>query len=238
MSLQPALYLLPVSLSNAPIENVLPALNISILRELRVFIVENLRTARRFLREAIPGFDIDGSQFFELNNHTDPAAISSFLEPLRNGIPTGVMSEAGCPGVADPGAQVIEIAQRENLKVIPLVGPSSILMALMGSGFNGQHFCFHGYLPVKEPDKARTLRDLEAESARKDMTQIFIETPYRNNKTIELMSRTLRDRTLVCVASELTDPEKEQIITLPASAWRRKKYDFDKHPTIFLLHAR
>ena len=148
------------------------------------------------------------------------------------------MSEAGCPGVADPGAQVIEIAQRENLKVIPLVGPSSILMALMGSGFNGQHFCFHGYLPVKEPDKARTLRDLEAESARKDMTQIFIETPYRNNKTIELMSRTLRDRTLVCVASELTDPEKEQIITLPASAWRRKKYDFDKHPTIFLLHAR
>ena len=237
-SLESALYLVPVPISDAPLERSLPAANREIVCRLKVFIVENLRTARRFLKRLDRNFDIDGCTFFELNGHTDLRQISSFLNPLRQGIPTGVMSEAGCPAVADPGAQAVEIAQREGLRVIPLVGPSSILMALMASGFNGQCFCFKGYLPIKPEEKARALRELESESARHDQTQIFIETPYRNNKTIELMASTLKGATRVCVACDVTDPEHESIHTRTAADWRKAHEDYDKRPAIFLLHAR
>lgn len=236
MEVENALYLLPVNISDTPLREVLPDWNIEVLHGIRHFIVENIRTARRFLRKAVRDFPIEECSFSELNRHTDPDEISSFLEPLRQGMPLGVMSEAGCPAVADPGAQAVAIAQKENFKIVPLVGPSSILMALMGSGFNGQCFCFKGYLPIAPDEKAKILKELESESARRDQTQIFIETPYRNNRTIELMGSTLRPDTLVCVACDITGPT-QFIKTRRAADWKKGGEDFDKRPAIFLIHA-
>ncbi len=159
------------------------------------------------------------------------------LEPLRNGEPIGIMSEAGCPGVADPGSHPVEIAQREGMRVIPLVGPSSILMSLMASGFNGQGFAFHGYLPIDSSERKKALKRLESESAARHMTQIFIETPYRNNRMVALLSEILSARTMLCVACDITDPEKEEVSTATAQAWKKRKYDYDKRPAIFLLYA-
>lgn len=238
ITLEKALYLLPVGISDAPLSDVLPSGNIELIRSLKCFIVENLRTARRFLKKVDPGFDIGGATFFELNEHTDPRDISSFLEPLRNGVPTGVMSEAGCPAVADPGSLVVEMAWREGLRVIPLVGPSSILMSLMASGFNGQGFSFHGYLPIEEPRRAKTLRDLESDSARKGMTQIFIEAPYRVDKMLAFMLKTLRGDTKICVACDVTDPENERIVVRTVSQMKKDTPVFGKRPAIFLIYAR
>lgn len=237
MKLVTALYLIPVNISDAPLRDVLPEGNLDILRNLHHIIVENIRTARRFLKRCDPGFDIAGVTFHELNRHTDPADVNAYLDPLRNGEPIGVMSEAGCPAIADPGAMAVSIAQREGLKVVPLVGPSSILMALMASGFNGQGFSFNGYLPIEAKERERKLKDLEALSRKLGMTQIFIETPYRNNKMMESLCHSLRGDTLICVACDITDPEKETIKTLPASAWKRERYDFDKRPAIFLIYS-
>lgn len=232
-----SLYLIPVPISDARPEKVLPAGNLETVRRLRHFIVENVRTARRFLKRVDPGFPIGECTFHELNGHTDPMDIPGYLDMLRQGYDMGVMSEAGCPAVADPGSQVVAIAQNEGLRVVPLVGPSSILLALMGSGFNGQSFCFKGYLPVNPADKAKALRDLESESHRRRQTQIFIETPYRNNKTLALMADTLRPDTKICVAADITDPESESIRTLKAADWKNACYNYDKHPAIFLLQS-
>lgn len=237
MKIEAALYLIPVNISDAPLHDVLPDGNSVLLKGIRHFIVENVRTARRFLKRIDPAFDIASTTFYELNRHTDPAEVSSFLDALRKGEPVGVMSEAGCPAVADPGALAVSIAQREGLKVVPLVGPSSILMALMASGFNGQGFSFNGYPPIDSKERERKLKELEATSKKADMTQIFIETPYRNNKMIESLISTLRGDTLVCVACDITDPEKETIKTMPASRWRKASYDFDKRPAIFLIYS-
>ena len=237
MKIEAALYLIPVNISDAPLHDVLPDGNSVLLKGIRHFIVENVRTARRFLKRIDPAFDIASTTFYELNRHTDPAEVSSFLDALRKGEPVGVMSEAGCPAVADPGALAVSIAQREGLKVVPLVGPSSILMALMASGFNGQGFSFNGYLPIDSKERERKLKELEATSKKADRTQIFIETPYRNNKMIESLISTLRGDTLVCVACDITDPEKETIKTMPASRWRKASYDFDKRPAIFLIYS-
>lgn len=236
MSLTPALYLIPVTISDAPVENVLPAGNLHVARQIKHFIVENVRTARRFLRRCDREFDIDSTTFHELNRHTDLSTVSSYLEPLRRGEPVGVMSEAGCPAVADPGALPVEIAQREGLKVVPLVGPSSILMSLMASGFNGQGFSFNGYLPIEEGERTRKIKELEQISARTGMTQIFIETPYRNNKMLKALVATLRPDTMISVACDLTDPERESAVTLPASKWKNRKADYDKRPAIFLIY--
>ncbi|MCM1377496.1 MAG: SAM-dependent methyltransferase [Clostridium sp.] len=235
--LQNALYLIPVPISDAPVGQSIPEVNLEVVRSLRFFIVENVRTARRFLRRMIPDFDIDGSVFFELNGHTDIKEIPGFLDPLRQGNPMGVMSEAGCPAVADPGALPVSIAQREGFRVVPLVGPSSILLALMASGFNGQGFSFNGYLPIGDGPRTRRVRELEALSEKADMTQIFIETPYRNNKLVAFLAKTLRPHTLLCVACDLTDPLRESVITLPAKAWRTRQYDYDKRPAIFLIYT-
>lgn len=237
MELTPALYLIPVNISNAPFKDTLPDGNLNIIRQLRHLIVENVRTARRFLKRCDPTFDIGAVTFYELNRHTDLNEVSSYLEPLRNGEAVGVMSEAGCPAVADPGALPVSIAQREELKVVPLVGPSSILMSLMASGFNGQGFCFNGYLPIDHKDRERKVRELETLSRKNNLTQIFIETPYRNNRMVASLSSILRGDTLLCVACDITDPEKESIITLPASKWKQKKYDYDKRPAIFLIYS-
>lgn len=233
--MEAALYLIPVEIAEQTSEMTLPVGNLRIVSNLRVFIVENLRTARRCLRRWQRDFPIDDCIFYELNEHTRPEEISGMLDQLRNGVATGVMSEAGCPAVADPGAQAVAIAQREGLKVVPLVGPSSILLSLMGSGFNGQGFAFNGYLPVRDDEKTKVVRELEARVTRHGQTQIFIETPYRNNKLIQFLASTLRGNTLLCVACDLTDPEKQSIITLPASEWRKKKLDYDKRPAVFLI---
>lgn len=235
MQIQAALYLIPVEIADESQEYAIPSGNLRIVKQIRTFIVENLRTARRCLRRWDREFPIDECTFYELNGHTRSEEIPEFLEALRNNSPVGLMSEAGCPAVADPGAQAVAIAQREGLKVIPLVGPSSILLALMASGFNGQGFAFNGYLPVKDDEKTRVVKELENRCIRNGQTQIFIETPYRNNKLIKFLASTLRPDTLLCVACDITNPEKESIITRPASKWRSFKGDYDKHPAIFLI---
>lgn len=233
--LDASLYLVPVNISDAPLSYVLPEEVRRIAVELKYYIVENIRTARRFLKRCDRNVNIDEITFYELNGHTDPKEISGFLAPLREGQAVGVMSEAGCPAVADPGASIVEIAQKEGFRVISLVGPSSILMSLMASGFNGQGFVFHGYLPVGN-DKERVIKRLEERAYKENMTQIFIETPYRNNKMIETLVRVLRPDTRLCVASGITDPIHESILTLNISEWRKRKYDYSKIPTIFLIY--
>lgn len=236
MELKAALYLIPVNISDAPLDDAIPTGNLSIVKGIRHLIVENLRTARRFLKRWDKTFDIDSITFYELNGHTDGRVISSYLDPLRRGEPVGVMSEAGCPAVADPGSSVVEIAQREGLNVVPLVGPSSILMSLMASGFNGQGFAFNGYLPIDEKERLRAVRDLEGIAGKRGQTQIFIETPYRNNRMVKFLADNLRSDTLLCVACDISDPEKESILTRRASAWKKSSYDYDKRPAIFLIH--
>ncbi len=235
--MEAALYLIPTSLSDVELSRVLPSYNYEVVRGLRCFIVENLRTARRFLRRLDPAFPIDDCIFHELNTRSDRTGISAWLDPLRNGCPVGLLSDAGCPAVADPGSDVVAIAQREGLRVVPLVGPSSILMALMASGFNGQGFSFNGYLPVEEDQRALRLSELERYARRTGQTQIFIETPYRTNNLLRFMATHLNGETLLCVASDLTDPTRESIRTLPAREWKKVTSDYDKHPAIFLFHV-
>ena len=233
--LDAALYLLPVGLSDASPDSVIPSSNTEIMKGIRHFIVENIRTARRWIRKCDPAFGFEGVEFYELNNHTEPSEVVRMLEPLRRGLPMGVMSEAGCPAVADPGADVVAIAQREGLKVMPLVGPSSILMGLMGSGFNGQSFCFHGYLPIDDKARRQTLQRLERESGKENRTQIFIETPYRNNRLMQLMTEVLMADTRICVACDLT-AENQTIETKSVKDWRKTQYDYGKRPAIFLIY--
>ena len=235
--MSPRLILFPVPLSQAPGSpaDVMPRRNIELLSEVRHFVVENLRSARRFLRSAIPDFPIDDCTFSELNRHTRPEDIAAMLEPMSRGFDMGVISEAGCPAVADPGADVVALAQRKGFEVVPLVGPSSILMALMASGFNGQSFAFAGYLPVDAAARASRLKEMQRRIIREGQTQIFIETPYRNNRLIASLCETLPSDMLLCVASDITGPD-QSIVTLPIARWRGRKYNYDKIPTIFLLH--
>ena len=232
--IETALYLIPVPLSDGAVEDVVPACNIAIVRQVKHFIVENVRSARRFLKKCDREIDIDSLTFYELNRHTDPGAIASYLLPLEQGNAMGVISEAGCPAIADPGADVVAIAQRKGLKVRPLVGPSSILMGMMGSGFNGQSFAFLGYLPIDQGERARKFKEMER-LIRDGQTQIFIETPYRNNKLMAEMCKVLPSNLALCVASNITGKD-EKIVTKTVKEWAKTKYDFDKIPTIFLLY--
>lgn len=234
--LQPALYLFPVGLSDVSLRDVLPQQNLELLRRIRYFVVENLRSARRFLRAAHRDFPIDDCEFTELNEHTAPEAVSGMLEPLRRGEPIGVISEAGCPAVADPGADLVAIAQREKLTVVPLVGPSSILLALMGSGFNGQRFAFEGYLPIADGERAKRLKEMVRRIDHERQTQIFIETPYRNNRLIRELTESLPSRLSLCVASDLTGP-RQSVRTMTLDRWKREAFDYNKVPTIFLLYS-
>ncbi|MGN0213264.1 MAG: SAM-dependent methyltransferase [Muribaculaceae bacterium] len=233
--IESALYLIPVPLSDGSLENVLPASNLALVGEIKHFVVENVRSARRFLKKCDRSINIDELTFYELNRHTDPNAIADYLQPLERGEAMGVISEAGCPAIADPGADVVAIAQRKGLKVRPLVGPSSILMGLMGSGFNGQSFAFLGYLPIEQGERARKFKEMERLIRNDNQTQIFIETPYRNNKLMAEMCKLLPGNLALCVATDITG-EGEKIITKTVREWARTKYDFDKVPTIFLLY--
>lgn len=229
------LYLFPVHLSDSPLEQVLPAYNRELLLPIRQFIVEDVRTARRFLKASDKGFDIDACTFHTLNKHTTPEQIAGYLNALKAGQDMGLLSEAGCPAVADPGADIVRIAQEKGYKVVPLVGPSSILLALMGSGFNGQRFAFEGYLPMDKDERGKAIKRLEARSYAEDMTQIFIETPFRNGKMLEDLYTTLRPQTRICVAFDLTGPE-ESILTKTAAAWKKSPAELTKKPCIFLIY--
>lgn len=232
----PALYLIPSTMSDAPVEAVLPHANIEIAREIKHYVVENIRTARRFLKRCDRGIDIDAITFTTLDEHTPPSAVPAMLSPIDEGHPVGVISEAGCPAVADPGADLVAAAQQRGITVVPLVGPSSIIMSLMASGFNGQTFAFNGYLPHDARARAEKLREMERLIRTRQQTQIFIETPYRNNRLIAELASTLPSGMRLCVASDITGPRQE-IVTLPLSKWAKRIYNYDKVPTIFLLYS-
>ena len=230
-----ALYLIPVTLGDVEHRRVLPEYNRDVILSIRHFIVENVRTARRFLKKTEPSIVIDDLVFSELNKHTSPEEVTGYLAPLAKGESVGVISEAGCPAVADPGADVVAIAQRKGYKVVPLVGPSSILMSVMGSGFNGQSFAFHGYLPIDASQRTNAIKKLEGRIYSENQTQLFIETPYRNNKLAEELIRTCRPSTKLCIASNITC-EDEYIHTRPVKEWAGKVPDLSKKPTIFLIY--
>ncbi len=231
-----ALYLLPSTMSDAPVDTVLPAYNIEIIRGIKHFVVENVRTARRFLKRCDRDIDIDSLTFVTLDEHTGAADIPSMLAPIAEGYSVGVISEAGCPAVADPGADLVAVAQEKGYEIVPLVGPSSIILALMGSGFNGQTFAFNGYLPHDSKTRMTKLREMERRIRIEKQTQIFIETPYRNNRLIAELASTLPSGLKLCVASDITGP-RQSITTLPLSVWAKRKFDYDKVPTIFLLYS-
>lgn len=228
-----ALYLIPVPLSEGSLDNVLPQRNVALVSQLRHFIVENVRSARRFLKRCDSNIDIDALTFAELNRHTPPGDVETMLAPLERGEAVGVISEAGCPAIADPGADVVAIAQRRGHKVVPLVGPSSILMGLMASGFNGQSFAFVGYLPIDGGERARKFKEMERRIVHDHQTQIFIETPYRNEALLADMVRTLPSHLRLCVATDITGPG-ERIVTRPVKQWAGAT--IGKVPTIFLLY--
>lgn len=231
-----ALYLIPVTLGETSIEQVLPPYNHEVIMGIRHFIVENIRSARRFLRQTDKAFPIDDCRFFEMGKHADEMQFSQYLQPLREGKSVGVISEAGCPAVADPGADIVRIAQREGLRVVPLVGPNSMIMAVMSSGLGGQSFAFNGYLPVDASDRSKRLKSLESRAWTEGQTQLFIETPYRNEKMFQALLSTLRPQTRLCIAAGITT-DNEYIRTLSISEWKRTKLpDLSKVPAIFLIN--
>ncbi len=228
------LYLLPCPIGETAPEEVLPAHNFEVMRGLDYFIVEEVRTARRFLSKAGMG-PIDRLEFAELNEHTPAAEIEAMLAPIVAGRSAGVISEAGVPAVADPGSDIVAAAHRKGIRVIPLVGPSSILMALMASGLNGQSFAFNGYLPVKPPERSRAIKHFERRARTENQPQIFIETPYRNGKLFEELAASCDPGTRLTVAVDISGPE-EFILTLTAAEWRRRPApDLHKRPAIFII---
>lgn len=233
--METALYLLPVTLGDTPIERVLPSYNKEIILGIKHFIVEDVRSARRFLKRVDSSIDIDELTFYPLNKHTSSEDLSGYLKPLYDGHSMGVISEAGCPAVADPGADVVAIAQRKSLKVVPLVGPSSIILSVMGSGFNGQSFAFHGYLPIESVDRIKRLKELEGRIYSENQTQLFIETPYRNNKMMEDILKACRPQTKLCIAANITC-EGEYIQTKTIREWKGQLPDLTKVPCIFLIY--
>ena len=232
------LYLLPTPLAEGTAPQVLPPQVVAAVARLPYFLVENLRTARRFVKEVAPHRVIDSIRFELIDKDSTPTQVRAALEPLRQqpGLEAGVLSEAGCPGIADPGAALAQEAHRLGLPVRPLVGPSSILLALMGSGLNGQRFAFHGYLPIEKVARLTALKTLEKEAARLDQSQLFIETPYRNDQLLSDLLAHLQPATRLCVAADLTAPT-EYLRTLPVAEWRRLPAlpGLHKRPAVFAL---
>lgn len=229
------LYLIPTTLGdNEPLE-VLPMSVKKVIELTNTYIVENEKTARRFIKKISSGKSQASLEMFHLNKFTDASELPEFLEPCLKGVNVGLLSEAGCPGVADPGADIVKLAHQKNIKVIPLVGPSSILMAMMSSGMNGQSFTFNGYLPIDKGERKQEIKRLERLSFEQNQSQIFIETPYRNNKMIEDLSHVLEKNTNICVACDITLPT-EFIKTKTALEWKKNMVDLHKRPTIFIIH--
>ncbi len=230
------LYLIPNTLGDSAIDRVLPSYNVEVIREIKNFIVEDVRTTRRFLKRVDSNINIDELQFFTLNGHTKHEEIYSYLEPLKKGMDMGIISEAGCPAIADPGAEVVRIAQERGYHVVPLVGPSSILLGLMASGFNGQSFAFVGYLPIKDNERILRIKQLEKRAHVERQSQIFIETPYRNEKMFSDILSSCSAETKLCIACDITLPT-EYIKTKTVAEWKKSKHDdLSKRPCIFILY--
>ncbi len=231
------LYLIPVPLGPTPPQGSLTASVLATIRPLTHFIVEQAKTARAVLKAAGTDRPIQELHLAELNEHTKREALSELLAPLRAGIDVGLLSEAGCPAVADPGANLVALAQEEGIRVVPLIGPSSLLLALMASGLNGQRFAFQGYLPAKEAERTKALRELESESRKRVQTQLFIETPYRNRVMFDAILATCHPGTRLTIATDLTLPG-ESIRTLTIQQWKKQTPpDIERRPTVFLLLA-
>jgi len=228
------LYLIPKTISENDFEYVIPTGVLGITRNLKHFIVENERTARRYLSRIRSNFPIQEIELFLLNEHTRQEDIPGLLKPLEQGHNMGLMSEAGTPAVADPGAAIVALAHKKNFRVVPLTGPSSILLALMASGFNGQNFAFNGYLPVKKQERAEKLKYFEKKLLADKQTQIFIETPYRNDQLLNDIVSICADSTLLCIAANITD-FGEFIQTRTIAAWKKNRLLLNKQPAIFLI---
>ena len=229
------IYLIPTTLGDCDPLDVLPQTVQRVIELIDDYIVENEKTARKFIKSIAPEKVQASLRLSALNKHTEVAEHNKMIEPCLNGINVGIMSEAGCPGVADPGAAIVKIAHEKGIQVVPLVGPSSILLAIMASGMNGQSFTFNGYLPIENGEKKSTLKNLEKLSFDKNQSQIFIETPYRNNKLLEDLLHTLQPATHLCIATDITLPT-EFIKTARVQDWKKIKVDLHKRPTIFIIH--
>lgn len=230
------LYLIPSTIGETSIDKVIPKYIQEIIQSIKIYIVENERTARRQLIKMGIKTPIDELTFYLLNKHTDRDTIADYLLPCKEEN-VGLLSEAGVPCVADPGGDIVALAQQKNIKVIPLVGPSSIILALMASGMNGQNFTFHGYLPVKPHDRIRKIKEIELQSTKLNQTQIFIEAPYRNNQLLKDILSTGQAYTRICVASNITQ-ENEFIKTRTVAEWKKTIVDLHKQNTIFLLYSK
>ncbi len=228
------IYLIPNSLGNPDTEQFLPRYCAAVAKEVKYLIVENIRNARRYLKSIDRDINIDDLTFFELNKHTKPEDIESFLHPALEGSDTGILSEAGLPGIADPGARIVEMAHRKGIRVVPLTGPSSLFLALMASGFNGQSFRFCGYLPVKGNERIQSIRQLEKKARTEDESQLFIETPYRNMAMLEDILTTCNEDTGLCIAADITT-ENEFIKTRTVAGWKKQKPELNKRPVVFIL---
>ncbi len=234
-NLKGKLYLIPTTLGESNAEEVLPQLVKKVIETVDHYIVENEKTARKSIRAVFPEKVQSSLLLSTLNKHTDISEHNEMLQPCLKGINIGLMSEAGCPGVADPGAAIVKLAHEKGIQVVPLVGPSSILLAMMASGMNGQSFAFNGYLPIDKSEKKSALKNFEKLSQDKNQSQLFIETPYRNNKLMEDLLQTLHPNTHLCIAADITLPT-EYIKTFRVSEWKRVKVDLHNRPTIFILH--
>jgi len=231
------LYLIPVPLGPSnPADSLTPCV-LATIRPLGYFIVEQAKSARAFLKAVSTERPLQELSLVELNEHTRSNQLDALLTPLRAGNDVGLLSEAGCPAIADPGADLVALAQREKIRVVPLIGPSSLLLALMASGLNGQRFAFHGYLPAKDSERRKALGELELESQKRHQTQLFIETPYRNQAMFDAILQTCRPTSRLCVATELTQPG-ESVRTLSIGQWKKETPpELERRPTVFLLLA-
>ena len=229
------LYLIPTTLGENNPDDVLPQTVKRVIDFIGTYIVENEKTARKFIKAIHPEKVQADLKISLLNKRTEATEHKAMLSPCLNGENIGLMSEAGCPGVADPGAVIVKLAHENGIQVVPLVGPSSILLAMMASGMNGQSFAFNGYLPIDKSEKKSALKSFENLSNSKNQSQIFIETPYRNNKLMEDLVQTLQPNTLLCIAADITLPT-EYIKTLRVADWKKTKVDLHNRPTIFIIH--
>jgi 16S rRNA (cytidine1402-2'-O)-methyltransferase len=229
------LYLIPTTLGdNEPME-VLPVLVKEVIEKLDCFIVENEKSARKFIKRIAPEKSQPSLTLFSLGKYADQLEVSTYLDICDKGISVGLLSEAGVPAIADPGAEIVKMAHQKNIRVIPLVGPSSIILAMMASGFNGQNFAFNGYLPIDGSERKEAIKNLEKLSKDKNQSQIFIETPYRNEKLFIDLKNTLNPATKLCVACDIT-LSSEYIKTLEIKDWKNEHPDLNKRPTIFIIH--
>lgn len=230
------LYLIPTLLGNDDFERSIPKWNLEIINSINVFVVENEKSARKFIKTVLPEKKQSELEIHLLDKNTTESELAELRKLLSGNQNIGILSEAGLPAVADPGARLVRSAHKKNVQVIPLVGPSSILMALMASGMNGQQFAFHGYLPIDKLERKKAIQKLETDSRNNSCTQIFMETPYRNNQLVEDLVKTCQPSTLLCMACNLT-MDDEFISTQPIRDWAQKKTDFHKKPAIFLLES-